>query len=91
MQFKTLASMLHEREVLNTRIRAMRVVEIRRRAVMLSKDSKTTSSDAYLIFTREVEQMNKMLLAVHYAKDEMDELLDLLEDTIENLGGTLLT
>ena len=58
---------------------------------MLSKDSKTTSSDAYLIFTREVEQMNKMLLAVHYAKDEMDELLDLLEDTIENLGGTLLT
>ena len=91
MQYKTLSNMLQAREVLNTRIRAMRVVEIRRCAVMLSKDSKTTSSDAYLIFTREVEQMNKMLLAVHYAKDEMDELLDLLEDTIENLGGTLLT
>lgn len=90
MQFKTLASMLHEREVLNTRIRAMRVVEIRRCAVLLSKDSTITCGDKYHPFIRELERMNKMLLAVHYAKGELDELLDLLEDAIEDMGITLL-
>ena len=80
MTFKTIKQLLLEKAVLDSKIRAYRVKEIRAtvaRAISASHDVK-------LGVLNKLGHVNTLIESVHYVHGEVDDLLYAIEDLLED-------
>ena len=78
MQFKTVKELVLEKTRVEAKIRALRVIEVRRLAAILG--SKRTIG-----LIHKLDDLECKIKGVYYVHQEVDDLLDLLEDMLSSM------
>ncbi len=78
MQFKTVKELVLEKARVESKIRALRVIEVRRLAAILG--SKRTIS-----LIHKLEALECKIKGVYYIHQEVDDLLDEIEDLLSSM------
>ena len=76
--YKSLKELLLEREVIEGKIRALRIQEARATVARALSTGMPVEPAAFSA----LQKVNTMISGVHYIKKEVDDLLDIVEDYI---------
>jgi hypothetical protein len=78
MQFKTVKELILEKVRVEAKIRALRVIEVRRLAAILG--SKRTIG-----LIHKLDDLERKIRGVYYIHQEVDDLLDEIEDLLSSM------
>ena len=79
MHFKSVKELVLEKARVESKIRALRVIEIRKRMADLGPKKQTFG------LAHKLEALESKIRGVHYIHQEVDDLLDLLEDMLSSM------
>ena len=89
MNFRSIEAMILEREEISSKIRALRILEIRRTYNLIVSNPTLNSCDSKRI-RKNFATMEKQVLTAHLRKAEFDSLLDELEGDLDVFAQELL-
>ena len=79
--YKNLSELIQERYMLNNKIRAIRVKNVRTMVAMAITSKKKLTKQ----IIHDLEKVNSMVEKVHYNHQDLDNLLDRIEDLLEEV------